>query len=101
MHTYDTVISLIYILFLCSVAQRLFNLFLPRFKKMGTSQAAPDGEVETEAIDSYSGIFRKEVLLPLLGALVVAGAVVGISLFISACFGGLFHSGRDFKHNHP
>ncbi len=86
MHTYDTVISLIYILFLCSVAQRLFNLFLPRFKKMGISQAAPDGEVETEAIDSYTGIFRKEVLPPLLGALVVAGAVVGISLFISGLF---------------
>ena len=26
MHTYDTVISLIYILFFCSIAQRLFNL---------------------------------------------------------------------------
>ncbi len=87
MHTYDTVISLLYILFLCSVAQRLFNLFLPRFRNTGISLVgASDGEVETESIDSYTGIFRKEILLPLLGALVVAGAVVGISLFISGLF---------------
>ncbi len=87
MHTYDTVISLIYILFLCSVAQRLFNLFLPRFKKTGASlEDIPNGEVETEAIDSYAGIFRKEIIPPLLGALVIAAAVVGISLFISGLF---------------
>ena len=65
MHTYDTVISLIYILFLCSVAQRLFGLILPRFESRG-SAAVLEGNAEDEAIDSYRGIFSRKIWPPLL-----------------------------------
>jgi uncharacterized membrane protein len=85
MHTYDTVISLIYILFFCSIAQRLFNLFLPKFESR--SCAGSEGKTaETEAIDSYTGIFNRETLLPLLGAFGLAALVLGASLALSGLF---------------
>lgn len=85
MHTYDTVISLIYILFLCSVAQRLFGLILPKFEsKCGA--AVLEGSAEDEAIDSYKGIFSRKILPPLLGAFALALLILGGSLALSELF---------------
>jgi uncharacterized membrane protein len=87
MHTYDTVVSVIFILFFCSVAQRLFNMVLPKFKKKDyVLPIAGSNEAVTESIDSYVGIFRRSILLPLLRALGVAALVVGASLGISGFF---------------
>ncbi|NLA05845.1 MAG: DUF819 family protein [Firmicutes bacterium] len=85
MHTYDTVISLLYILFFCSVAQRLFNYFLPKFESK-LDPSSTDGGAETEAIDSYEGIFSRKNFLPLLGALGIAVAVLGASLGLAELF---------------
>lgn len=85
MHTYDTVISLIYILFFCSVAQRLFNLFLPKFKSL-RSDGAVDNIAETEAIDSYQGIFSGKTWPPLLAALALAILILGASLGLAGLF---------------
>lgn len=84
MHTYDTVLSLIYILFFCSVAQRLFNLFLPKFES--SSSEVLDDSAETEAIDSYSGIFSRKVWPPLVLAFVVAILVLGASVGLAELF---------------
>jgi len=85
MHTYDTVISLIYILFLCSVAQRLFGLILPRFESRG-SAAVLEGNAEDEAIDSYRGIFSRKIWPPLLGAFAVAIVILGASMGLAELF---------------
>lgn len=85
MHTYDTVISLIYILFFCSVAQRLFNLFLPKFISL-RGDSAVDNAAETEAIDSYRGIFNSRTWLPLLAALALAILILGASLSLAGLF---------------
>ncbi len=86
MHTYDTVISLIYILFFCSVAQRLFNLFLPKFESRAATAAR--SSAETEAIDSYKGIFSRRSWPPLLGAFAAAALILGASLGLAELFPG-------------
>ena len=86
MHTYDTVISLIYILFFCSVAQKLFNLFLPRFKSRAATSARDDAE--TESIDSYRGILSRGSWPALLGAFAVAILILGASLGLAELFPG-------------
>ena len=85
MHTYDTVISLLYILFFCSIAQRLFNLFLPKFERR-SGELALNGAAEREAIDSYSGIFSRKTLPSLLGAFVLAVVILGISVGLAGLF---------------
>jgi len=92
MHTYDTVISLIYILFLCSVGQRFFNLFLPGFKKRKKAPGeALHGGAEAEAIDSYRGFLNRQIWPPLLGAsaisIIIVAASVGVATLFPAEYG--------------
>lgn len=85
MHTYDTVISLIYILFFCSVAQGLFNLFLPKFEGK-SSNLTLDNSAESETIDSYRGILNRKTWLPLLGAFAIAILILGASVGLAELF---------------
>jgi uncharacterized membrane protein len=84
-HTYDTVITIVYIIFCVTFAQRLFLKFLPPFRR-------PDGDrrsgkaLETEDIKTYGGMFGRKVLPGLLGALLLSAAVVGVSLLLSRAF---------------
>ncbi len=85
LHTYDTVISMIYILFTVTIAQRFFLLFLPPFKK--SIQSGPVGEQnQTEDIQLYAGIFGKKSLVTLAMALGVSLLIVGISVAVSMLF---------------
>ncbi len=56
-HTYDTLFSLIYVIFMMTIAQKLFGKFLPPFEKSskngGTEQAA---EESIESIEAYKGL---------------------------------------------
>ncbi len=79
-HTYDTVISLIYIVFCATVAQRFFLLFLPAFKKTNDGAGSDADGLEAEDIHSYGGMLTKNHLLPLGLSLLVTIAVVGISV---------------------
>ena len=79
-HTYDTVISLIYIIFCVTVAQRLFLLFLPAFEKRNGHPGTDAAGLEAEDIHSYGGMLERKYFLPLGGALLVTVAVVGISV---------------------
>jgi uncharacterized membrane protein len=86
MHTYDTVISLIYIIFCTTVAQRIFGLFLPKFDWTAYGDRGGAETAETEDIQAYRGVFRPRTLLKLLGALALSGAIVAAS----DSFGALF-----------
>lgn len=86
MHTYDTLISLIYIIFCIGIGQRVFNLLLPRFD---WSRYGGEGRVdmgESEDIHAYGGMFRPRTLAGLAGALLLSGAIVALSDRISALF---------------
>jgi uncharacterized membrane protein len=66
-HTSDVIVSSVYLLILMTVGQRLFLRFLPAFRPAETT--APETEFE---FDSYTGIFARKTIVPLLGALGLA-----------------------------
>lgn len=85
MHTYDTVFSMVFIIFCITFAQRFFNLFLPVFQKR--TNITPGSEnLETEDIKAYGNMFAKGKILPLLGALLLSAGIVGLSALLSTPF---------------
>jgi uncharacterized membrane protein len=78
-HTYDIVVSSIYLLFLMTIAQRIFLKVLPPFRPAIMHDT---GENVSQEFESYKGIFTRTRFMPLLAAL-------GIDLLIVA-IGGVF-----------
>jgi len=88
-HTYDTIISLLFILFVVSIAQRLFNKFLPMFKKdniISDKISEESIQDENEDIENYKNIFSKKIIIPLLGALLFSILIVIASIGLSQIF---------------
>jgi uncharacterized membrane protein len=81
--TYDMIVGAFLVLFFITVAPRIFRSILPSFdESKGITEDEAEIAKQTKNLDDYSGIFRKEVFIPLLGAL-------GISILIFAFAGGL------------
>lgn len=60
-HTYDMIISTVFLAFLMTVGKRFFSLFLPAFNDETTT------EVEyTNGSDPFWGIFKREIFYPFL-----------------------------------
>lgn len=78
-HTYDLIIGVFYLLFMLSVAQRLFLRFLPAYRPVDPETSEIPGIRES---DPYRGILKKEILVPLMKAF-------GLSLLIFAFAGGV------------
>ncbi len=84
-HTYDLIIGSLALLFLMTIAQRLFHTFLPRFtiRKAENVMHAPD---ESEEMDNYDGLFQRRNIPDMLKSLLVAFIIFaiggGLSLFI-------------------
>lgn len=73
--TYDVVIGAFHLLFVMTIAQRLFLKFLPPYKYLDASTAhmgSFDGE------DPYWGMLKKKMVIPLLKALGIAVIIFGI-----------------------
>jgi len=79
-HTYDTFISLIYLIFCMSVAQRIFNIWLPRFSLVVNNSGGINGTMETEDIQSYAGMFRRRTVLAMGGATLLSLLIVGMAM---------------------
>ena len=71
-HTSDILISAVYILFVITIAQRVFSVFL---KKKATSEDEKGAIVHE---DTYEGFFKKEFRFPILAALFIAVAIFAI-----------------------
>ncbi len=80
MHTYDAVNGIIYLLFVMSIGQKVFNKVLPKFKSM--KLGATDLKQE-ENIHSYVGIFKPRILLGLVAGLGISIIILGLSFGIS------------------
>ena len=90
-HTFDMIISFIYLVFLMSFGIRIFRLFLRRQDNMSTRQQ--DNEMTTQQVDlssgdSYSGIFTKKHFPKTLGALGLSILIVGIGVAVSLLVSG-------------
>ena len=73
--TYDLLIGAFHLLFVMTIAQRLFLSFLPAFSYIDPSSgntSQPDGD------DPYWGLLKKNMALPLLKAFAVAAVIFGI-----------------------
>ena len=98
-HTYDLIIGTIALLFLMTVAQRLFHTFLPKFKmihkaenvmKLGTNNGM-QSESDNDDMENFDKLFERKGLPDMLKAL-------GISILIFAVGGGISQFvGKDFK----
>lgn len=93
-NTYDMIVGAVVILFFISAGPAFFRLFLPPFKK----PAGKNGEdldlngiqdQMAEEFDDFSGMFKKGIVLPLLGAVGLALAVTAVGLGVSLLFPGV------------
>lgn len=80
MHTYDAVNGIIYLIFVMSVGQKIFNKFLPAFKPIGVETAPTES---SEDIHSYVGIFKPSVLRGLSVGLAISVVILALSFGIS------------------
>ncbi len=79
-HTYDTVFSMLYIIFLVSIAQRIFLKFLPAFSVVNNEEKNAKTD---EDIKLYGDIFTRKIFPQLIVAFLLSCMVVAISLGIS------------------
>jgi uncharacterized membrane protein len=82
-HTYDVVLGAIFLFFLMTVAQRIFNLFLPHFRDSKKHKAICKIAKETEVLDNYLGMLNLKAALKLGVALLLAIIIVGVSFGLS------------------
>jgi uncharacterized membrane protein len=83
--TYDMIVGAVLILFFITIAPKLFRSILPPFKNIPNTNANLDtsfSEIETDYED-YSGMFNKDSILPLLGALGLSVVIFAVSFGIS------------------
>jgi uncharacterized membrane protein len=81
--TYDVIVGAFLVLFFITVAPRIFRAFLPAFETVNGIQSN-ETEISsvTDDLEDYSGMLKRKVFVPLLGAL-------GLSVLIFAFSGGL------------
>lgn len=84
-HTYEVFLGAIYLIFILSIGQRVFHLFLPRFKKAEVDPDKASIDPESE-FDDYDGIFKKGTFVPLLLAFLLSLAIVGVSYGLGMLF---------------
>ena len=83
-HTYDTIISILYILFILTIAQKVFLLFLKPFVyRNGLTTDEHKEKLETEDISTYSEMLKLPVLKKLVLSFMTSCLIVGIAVFLS------------------
>ncbi len=84
--TYDLVVGAVMLLFLMTVAQRFFLLFMRPYKPADHEEVRDDGESYHDTYESYDGIFSRRIFLPFLAAVGLSILILGISAGISQLF---------------
>ena len=74
-HTYDTLLSLMYLLFLISFGKHIFRAFLPEYPAVNNNHHFTYSE------NGYEDIFNKKILKNLAVALFAAIIIFGIAMF--------------------
>jgi uncharacterized membrane protein len=90
-NTYDMIVGAVVILFFLTAGPAFFRLFLPPFKRPTEQE---DREIDFESMnrkmaedfDDFSGMFKKGILLPLAGSILLSIVILGLGLAVSALF---------------
>jgi uncharacterized membrane protein len=85
-HTYELFLGAIYLVFVLSVGQRVLLWILPAYKSPANGTIKVDQLNLEEEFESYDGIFKKKTFFPLLGALGLSVAILGVSYGLSMLF---------------
>ena len=85
-HTADLVIGAIVLLFLLTVAQKFFLLFMRPYRHSDDNELKIRTSEAVDEFESYDGIFNRSVFLPLLKALGLSVLIFGVGGGISFLF---------------
>lgn len=85
-HTYELTLGAIYLIFILSIGQKVFQLLLPAYKSPSNNKIAVGQLNLEEEFESYNGMFKKDILIPLIGAFGLSAAILGVSYLISFLF---------------
>jgi len=85
-HTYEVALGAIYLIFILSVGQRVFLLWLRPFKIPETGSIKEDDTDLEAEYESYTGFFKKGIFLPVLGAFGLSVVIFGVSFGLSRLF---------------
>ena len=77
-HTYDLVLGAICLIFLLTLAQRTFNLFLPHFHENHKHIKLTQVVKESEGVDNYLGMLTKKGIIQLGKALLLSIAIFAV-----------------------
>jgi len=83
-HTYEVALGAIYLIFILSVGQRVFLLWLPPFKSPESGKIInvnPEDDFE-----SYTGYFKRKTFFPVTGAFGLSVLIFGVSYGLSLLF---------------
>lgn len=90
MTSYDMIASSFYLIFLMTIAQRVFSTVLRPFphEEMGESQASESDAMAAsdESVDAYKGLVKKSLLKQTAMSFVVALAVLALAVGVSGLF---------------
>jgi len=84
--TYDLVVGAFTLLFLMTVAQRFFLLFMRPYKPSDREEIDATQESYHEKYESYEGIFNRRIFVPLLGAVGLSILILGVAAGLSQLF---------------
>lgn len=79
-NTYDIITGAVTIIFFITAGPKVFRAILPPYKFLGESHDADKAAAEAQSFDNYSGMFKKERLLPLVKAFGISLLIVAISV---------------------
>lgn len=85
-HTYEVALGAIYLVFILSIGQRVFLLFLKPYKKPETGEVKVGKMNLEEEYESYEGFFKKKTFLPVLAAFGLSLLIFGASFGLSTLF---------------
>ena len=85
-HTTDLVIGVFVLLFLLTIAQKFFLLFLKPFKYTAEEELINDKSEMVNEFESYSGIFSRQIMIPLLKAFGLTVLIFAVGAGISLLF---------------
>ena len=88
-HTFDMIISFVYLVFLMSFGIKVFRLFLRRQDTKTPRPQEESSELKAQGSEqSYSGIFTKKHFPKTLGALGLAILIIGVGMGVSLLISG-------------
>jgi len=82
-HTYDMAIGALTLVFLITIAQRVFNYILPTFTDNHKHILKEDISRESKSMDDFTGMLTRSGIPPLLVAFALSIGIVGISFGLS------------------